>query len=103
RCITLNLKDPAGRAILKRMVETADVLVENYRAGALAALGLGPDDLQAINPRLIYCSMTGFGQTGPMAEVTTYDTVIQAMSGIMSYTGTTDSAPLRSGAPIIDY
>jgi len=103
RAMTLNLKTPEGRDIFKRLVAGADVVVENYRAGALAALGLGADDLRAINPRLIYCAMTGFGQTGPMASVTTYDTVIQAMSGIMSFTGTPDSAPLRSGAPIIDY
>jgi crotonobetainyl-CoA:carnitine CoA-transferase CaiB-like acyl-CoA transferase len=103
RCLTLDLRDPRGRDILKRLTVGADVLVENYRAGALAALGLGYDDLRAINPRLIYCSMTGFGQEGPKAGHNAYDCVIQAISGLMETTGFPSTPPLKTGAPIIDY
>ena len=103
RCLTLDLKDPRGREILKRLVVGADVLVENFRSGAMAALGLGYEDLRAINPRLIYCSMTGFGQDGPKAEDNAYDCVIQAISGLMSTTGWPAMPPLKTGAPVIDY
>ncbi len=103
RSLTLDLKRPQGQAILKRLAVTADVLVENYRVGALAALGLGYADLRPLNPRLIYCSMTGFGQEGPFAERNGYDQVIQATSGIMSATGTPETGPLRAGPPIVDY
>jgi crotonobetainyl-CoA:carnitine CoA-transferase CaiB-like acyl-CoA transferase len=103
RCLTLNLKTPQGQDILKRLAVTADVLVENYRVGALAGLDLGPDVLRALNPRLIYCSMTGFGQEGPASHRNAYDQVIQAVSGLMSATGTPDSGPLRAGPPIVDY
>jgi crotonobetainyl-CoA:carnitine CoA-transferase CaiB-like acyl-CoA transferase len=103
RCLTLDLKDPRGREILKRLVVGADVLVENFRAGAMAALGLGYEDLRQINPRLIYCSMTGFGQEGPKAQDNAYDCVIQAISGLMSTTGWPGGAPVKTGAPVIDY
>ncbi|HXV25696.1 MAG TPA: CoA transferase [Alphaproteobacteria bacterium] len=103
RAVTLNLKSETGRAILKQLTESADVFVENYRTGALASLGLGYEDLSQINPRLIYCSITGFGQKGPYAGRTAYDNVIQAMSGLMSTTGTKEVAPLKVGAPIVDY
>ena len=103
RCLTLDLKDPRGREILKRLVVGADVLVENFRAGAMAALGLGYEDLRQINPRLIYCSMTGFGQDGPKAEDNAYDCVIQAISGLMSTTGWPAEPPVKTGAPVIDY
>ena len=103
RCVTLDLKDPRGRDILKRLVVGADVLVENFRAGAMGALGLGYEDLRRINPRLIYCSMTGFGQDGPKAEHNAYDCVIQAISGLMSTTGWPGGPPVKTGAPVIDY
>ena len=103
RCITLNLKLEKGRDVLKRMVPKADVMVENYRAGAMIKLGLGYEDMKVINPRLIYCSMTGYGQTGPKGGITAYDTMIQAASGMMAVTGTPETAPLKVGAPIIDY
>ena len=103
RCLTLDLKDPRGQDILKRLVARADVLVENFRAGAMAALGLGYEDLRAINPRLVYCSMTGFGQDGPKAQDNAYDCVIQAISGLMSTTGWPSMPPLKTGAPVIDY
>jgi crotonobetainyl-CoA:carnitine CoA-transferase CaiB-like acyl-CoA transferase len=103
RCLTLNLKDARARDVLKRLAKNADVLVENYRSGALAELGLGYQHLSAINPRLIYCSMTGYGQDGPKGGHNSYDPVIQGMSGLMSTTGTADVSPLKTGAPVIDY
>jgi crotonobetainyl-CoA:carnitine CoA-transferase CaiB-like acyl-CoA transferase len=103
RAMTLNLKSAEGREILKRLVAVSDVLIENYRAGAMAALGLGYDDLAKINPRLIYCSMTGFGQKGPKAGHTAYDNVIQALSGMMTTTGYAGNPPVKVGPPVLDY
>lgn len=103
RSITLDLKTGEGREILKKLVATADVLAENYRAGKLSELGLGYEDLSKINPQLIYCSMTGFGQTGPKAQHPAYDVVIQAYSGLMAANGEADSQPVRVGPPVVDY
>jgi crotonobetainyl-CoA:carnitine CoA-transferase CaiB-like acyl-CoA transferase len=103
RAITLDLKHERGREVLKKLVAGADVFVENYRAGALPALGLGYDDLSALNPRLIYCSMTAFGQDGPRGGQTAYDHLIQATSGMMATTGTPEVSPLKTGSPVIDY
>ena len=103
RSITLDLKTEAGREVLKKLVATADVLVENYRPGAFEALGLGYDVLSAINPRLIYASMSAFGQDGPRGQMTAYDHVIQATSGIMAMTGTEEVHPVKFGSPVIDY
>src|SRR5262247_208446 len=101
--ITLDLKQEADREILKKLVATADVFVENYRPGAFDALGLGYEALSAINPRLIYASFSAFGQQGPRGRQTAYDHVIQASSGIMAMTGTKDVHPVKFGAPAIDY
>lgn len=103
RCLTLNLKEDRARDVLRRLAKDSDVLVENYRSGALTALGLGYADLRAINPRLIYCSMTGYGQDGPKGQHNSYDPVIQGISGLMSTTGTAAVSPLKTGAPVIDY
>src|SRR6267142_4618435 len=103
RAITLDLKTEHDRGILKKLVATADVFVENYRPGALAALGLGYEALSAINPRLIYASFSAFGQHGPRGRQTAYDHVIQATSGIMAMTGTRDVHPVKLGAPVVDY
>ena len=103
RSITLDLKTERDRAILKKLVATADVFVENYRPGALAALGLGYEDLAAINPRLIYASFSAFGQDGPRGRQTAYDHVIQATSGLMAMTGTHDVHPVKLGSPAVDY
>ena len=103
RSITLNLKTEPGREILKRLVATADVLVENFRPGAFEALGLGYAAMSAINPRLIYCSISAFGQDGPRREQTAYDHVIQATSGLMAMTGTEEVNPIKFGAPAVDY
>jgi crotonobetainyl-CoA:carnitine CoA-transferase CaiB-like acyl-CoA transferase len=103
RSITLDLKTESDREILKRLVATADAFVENYRPGAVEALGLGYEVLSAINPRLIYASFSAFGQHGPRSRQTAYDHVIQATSGIMAMTGTEEVNPVKLGSPAIDY
>ncbi len=103
RSITLDLKQEGGREVLKRLVAGADVLVENFRPGAFEALGLGYEALNAINPRLVYCSISAFGQDGPRREQTAYDHVIQANSGLMAMTGTEEVNPIKFGAPAVDY
>ena len=103
RSITLNLKTEAGCEILKRLVARADIIVENYRPGAFAALGLGYEVMSKINPRLIYCSISAFGQDGPRGSQTAYDHVIQATSGLMATTGTEEVNPIKFGSPAVDY
>jgi crotonobetainyl-CoA:carnitine CoA-transferase CaiB-like acyl-CoA transferase len=103
RSITLDLKLEKDRDILKKLVVTADIFVENYRPGAFEALGLGYEALAAINPRLIYASFSAFGQSGPRGQQTAYDHVIQATSGIMAMTGTKEVNPIKFGSPAIDY
>src|SRR4051812_11156946 len=103
RSITLDLKQEQGREVLKKLVAGADVLVQNYRPGAFDALGLGYEAMAEINPRLIYCSISAFGQDGVRREQTAYDHVIQATSGIMASTGTEEVNPIKIGAPAIDY
>ena len=103
RSVALDLKKEADREVLKKLVATADVFVENYRPGAFDALGLGYEDLSKINPRLIYASFSAFGGTGPRREQTAYDHVIQATSGIMAMTGTKDVHPVKFGSPAVDY
>jgi crotonobetainyl-CoA:carnitine CoA-transferase CaiB-like acyl-CoA transferase len=103
RSMTLNLKSPEGQRVFKALAAHADVVVENYRAGALEQLGLGYDALSEDNPRLIYCSMTGFGLGGPRSTVNAYDNTIQAASGLMAMTGFEGSGPIKVGASIIDY
>ncbi|HEU4370144.1 MAG TPA: CoA transferase [Methylomirabilota bacterium] len=102
RGIVLDLKRPEGVAVLKKLAATADVLVENYRPGVARRLGVDYETLAAINPRLIYCSISGFGQTGPYAERGGYDLIAQGMSGIMSATGSEGGAPVKVGVPITD-
>jgi crotonobetainyl-CoA:carnitine CoA-transferase CaiB-like acyl-CoA transferase len=106
RSVTLDFATPDGAAILRRLVETADVFIENFRTGTLARYGLGYDDLAAINPRLVYCSITGFGQTGPYSDRSGYDYLVQAMGGQMAVTGLPEGAvgagPMRVGVPIAD-
>lgn len=100
--ITLNLKAPEGKEILKELVKQVDILVENFRPGTMEKLGLGYDVLKEINPRLIYASSTGYGQTGPYSQRPAYDAVVQAMGGIMSITGQPDGVPTRVGTSIGD-
>ncbi len=102
KSITLNLREPAGGALFRRLAERADVVVENFLPGTLEAMGLGFPVLQAANPRLVLCSISGFGQSGPYREWRAFDPVIQAMSGISSVTGHADRPPVRSGAAVSD-
>lgn len=103
RSLALDLKTEEGRDILKRLVPTADVLVENYRPGAMNALGLGYEEMAKLNPKLIYCSMSAFGHTGPRSSQTAYDPVIQAAAGLMAMNGTPELSPLKIGAAAVDY
>ncbi|MBP2314323.1 CaiB/BaiF CoA transferase family protein [Azospirillum soli] len=102
RSLTLNLKEEKGKEIFKKIVSTCDVLVENNRAGAMDRLGLGYADLKAVNERLIYASISGFGQSGPYRHRPCFDVVAQAMSGMMSITGEPGGDPCRVGASIGD-
>ncbi|MGE0797191.1 MAG: CaiB/BaiF CoA transferase family protein [Lautropia sp.] len=102
RSITIDFKHPQGKDVFRRLVASADALVENFRPGVMQRLGLGYPALLEHNPKLIYCAISGFGQDGPLRELPAYDQIIQGMSGIMAITGDTDSAPLRVGFPVAD-
>jgi crotonobetainyl-CoA:carnitine CoA-transferase CaiB-like acyl-CoA transferase len=102
KSVTLNLKSPRGKEVLYRLVASADVLVENFRPGVMARLGVSYDELKQTNPQLVYCAISGFGQEGPMRAAPAYDQIIQGLSGIMSITGTPEAAPLRVGYPVAD-
>jgi crotonobetainyl-CoA:carnitine CoA-transferase CaiB-like acyl-CoA transferase len=102
RSVALNLKSKAGRELLLRMAADADILLENYRPGAMTRLGLGYEVLQARNPRLVYTSISGFGQSGPWSDRPGFDLMAQAMSGVMSVTGYPGSAPVKAGVPVAD-
>jgi crotonobetainyl-CoA:carnitine CoA-transferase CaiB-like acyl-CoA transferase len=106
KSVTINVATPAGQDLVRKLAAKCDVLLENYKFGDLARYGLGYADLKAVNPRLIYCSVTGFGQTGPYRERPGYDFMIQGMGGMMSVTGEADGAPgggpQRAGVPIAD-
>lgn len=102
RAITLNLKAPEGVAILKRLVGNADVMVENYRPGVKFRLGIDYETLRPINPRLIYASISGFGQDGPYGGRAGFDQVAQGMGGLMSVTGLPGQGPVRAGIPVAD-
>jgi crotonobetainyl-CoA:carnitine CoA-transferase CaiB-like acyl-CoA transferase len=100
--LTLNLKHPRGQEILRQLLQKGDVLVENFRPGTLEGLGFGYDAVHALNPRLIYCSISGFGQTGPYAQRPGYDLIAQAEGGVMSLTGEPDDPPLKVGLSFAD-
>lgn len=100
--VVLDLKAPADLAVLERLVERADVLVENFRAGVMDRLGLGAERLRELNPRLVVLSITGFGATGPDADRTGYDQILQGEGGLMSFTGPTPEQPTKVGVPIAD-
>jgi len=103
KSVALDLKSPDGADALRRLIETADVLIENFRPGSLAELGFDYQTTAKLNPRLIYCSISGYGQTGPAAPLPGYDAVIQGEAGIMDMTGFPDSSPTRVGVAITDY
>ena len=103
KSVALDLKTPEGADVLRRLVETADVLIENFRPGSLAELGFDYAAVSAMNPRLIYCSISGYGQTGPSSQLPGYDAVLQGEAGIMDMTGFADGEPTRVGVAITDY
>ena len=102
KSVTVNLKDPKGQDIVRRLAADSDILLENFKSGDLKRYGLDYDSLAAINPRLIYLSVTGFGQTGPRRTQPGYDTIIQGMTGIMTLCGEADRPPARAGLPMVD-
>ncbi len=102
KSVTLNLKQDKAKEIFKKLVATADVVVENFRPGVMDRLGIGYDVLKGINPKLIYCAISGFGQTGPDAFKPAYDQIIQGLSGVMAVNGDERLNPLRAGFPICD-
>jgi crotonobetainyl-CoA:carnitine CoA-transferase CaiB-like acyl-CoA transferase len=102
RSLTLDLKAPAGRKIALALAGRVDIVLENFRPGTVARLGLGDDDVRAVNPRVIYCSISGFGQTGPYRERGGFDRIAQGMSGVMSINGEEDGPPLPLPIPISD-
>ena len=102
KSLTLDLKSVDGKAIFGRLLATADVLVENFRPGVMKRLGLDYDFLKQRHPQLIYCAISGFGQTGPMSARPAYDQIIQGLSGVMSITGNSQDDPLRVGYPLAD-
>jgi crotonobetainyl-CoA:carnitine CoA-transferase CaiB-like acyl-CoA transferase len=102
RSVTLDIAQPEGQAIARQLIAQCDILVENFKVGALAKYRLGYADLHTDFPRLIYCSITGFGQTGPYAPRPGYDSLIQAMGGVMSLTGDPDGVPQKVGVPVAD-
>jgi crotonobetainyl-CoA:carnitine CoA-transferase CaiB-like acyl-CoA transferase len=102
RSIRLDMKSTAGKKAFRKLVESADVLIENFRPGVMARLGFDYERLKIINPKLVYCAISGFGQTGPLAHAPAYDQIIQGRSGLMSITGDKSSAPLRVGYPLCD-
>jgi crotonobetainyl-CoA:carnitine CoA-transferase CaiB-like acyl-CoA transferase len=102
RGIAVDLKQPEGVEIVRRLASRADVLVENFRSGAMEAFGLGYESLAAANPRLVYASVSAFGRTGPRANEAGYEAVMQAFGGIMSITGEEGGAPVRCGASFVD-
>jgi crotonobetainyl-CoA:carnitine CoA-transferase CaiB-like acyl-CoA transferase len=103
RSVTLDLKNPSDVALLKAMAEDAHVLIENNRPGAMDRLGLGYAALSALNPKLIYCSISAYGQTGPRSQEGGFDLTVQAMSGIMSVTGEAGAPPVKCGVPLADF
>ncbi|MGX1099437.1 CaiB/BaiF CoA transferase family protein [Amorphus sp. MBR-141] len=103
KSVTLNLKTPEGLELARTLAATADVFVENFKPGVAARLGLGFDAVRALNPRVVYCSISAYGQDGPLSHRPAYDHVIQGMCGIMLTTGQPGSGPTKVGAPYVDY
>jgi len=102
RSVTVNLKSPHGQEIVRRLAGVSDVVVENFRTGTLDGMGLGYDDLHSLYPGLIYCSISGYGRTGPHADRPGYDFIVQAEGGLMGITGPEEGPPSRVGVPIVD-
>jgi crotonobetainyl-CoA:carnitine CoA-transferase CaiB-like acyl-CoA transferase len=102
RSVTINLKNPKGKEVFRKLVGTADVVVENFRPGVMDRLGFSYGELKKLKGDLVYCAISGFGQTGPLKDDPAYDQIIQGLSGVMSITGDKNSAPLRVGFPVAD-
>jgi formyl-CoA transferase len=102
KSLTLDLKSKRAVELLRQLVKSADVIIENFRPGTMERLGLGEKELRALNPRLIFASLTGFGSDGPMSDWPGYDLIVQAWGGLMSITGTPDGEPVKVGVAIID-
>ncbi len=102
KSLTINLKSQKGKEIFLKLVKVSDIVVENFRPGVMKRLGLEYDSLKKVNSKLIYCSISGFGQTGPMSKRPAYDQIIQGLSGLMSITGRDGDGPLRVGSPLAD-
>jgi len=102
KSVTVDLARSEGQAIVRRLAERSDVVLENFKVGSLSRLGLGWEELSALNPRLVYCSITGFGQSGPYKDRPGYDFVVQAMGGLMSVTGEPDGEPMKAGVAMTD-
>lgn len=102
KSVTIDLKHPDGKALFADLVATADVLIENFRPGVMDRLGFGYETVRAINPAIVYCAISGFGQAGPLSANPAYDQIVQGISGVMSITGDAQSAPLRVGYPLCD-
>ena len=102
KSLSLNLKSDKGKDVFRKLVLGADVVLENFRPGAMARLGLSAEALRVLNPRLIYCAVSGFGQTGPLARRASYDQIIQGYCGLMSLTGDAETAPMKAGLVVCD-
>ncbi len=103
RSVSLYINTPAGQEVFRRLAKDADVVIENLKGGTMARYGIGYDDLKKINPGIIFCSVTGYGQTGPKKSDAAIDGVVQAVSGMMSITGTPETGPLKTGSTMVDY
>ncbi|MGO7427398.1 CaiB/BaiF CoA transferase family protein, partial [Rhizobium ruizarguesonis] len=102
RSVTADLKSAEGQDLVRRLVSTADVVIENFKVGGLVKYGLDYDSLRKVNPKLVYCSITGFGHDGPYASLAGYDYIVQGMSGFMSITGEPGGQPMKAGVAIAD-
>jgi formyl-CoA transferase/CoA:oxalate CoA-transferase len=102
KSLTLDMKNPRSKDILERMIRQSDIIVENFRPGAADRLGLGYEQVKKINPKIIYCSISGFGQDGPYRELPGFDQTLQGMGGMMSITGEPDGPPMKVGVAIAD-
>lgn len=103
KSVTIQFRSDEGKELLRKLIEKSDVLVENFRPGTMEKMGFGYEEVKKINPRMIMVSISGFGQTGPYKNRAAFDSIIQAMSGVMSVTGTVQSGPARIGAPLLDH
>ena len=102
KSVAIDMAKPEGQALIKKLAENSDVVLENFKVGGLDKLGLGPEALLKLNPRLIYCSITGFGQTGPYRNRAGYDFLMQGMGGLMSVTGEAEGEPMKAGVAVVD-